>query len=99
MRLRKIDQKITQADDPADLLWHLQVTLNVAHQEAKLAFQRQLENYEILETRIKQIRDALPKPVILIPKRARVKEKPKPLSSRAKLIENSSKSERASGPE
>jgi hypothetical protein len=59
--MRKIDQKITQAQDPEVLLWHLQKTLNVAHTEAKLAFQRQLENYEILANRIQQIRDAFPK--------------------------------------
>jgi hypothetical protein len=61
---RRIDGPITQAaDDLEALLWRLATTLNVAHTEAKLFFQRQLENYEILENRVRQIRELLPKKV------------------------------------
>jgi hypothetical protein len=70
---RKIDQPITQTDEPDQLLRHLQMTLEAAHTEARLAFQRQLEHYEILAHRIKQIRDALPKRVYAIDGKPRLK--------------------------
>lgn len=61
---RRIDAPITQAADNLEaLLWRLATTVKVAHAESKSAFQRQLENYEILENRIRQIRDLLPKTV------------------------------------
>jgi len=63
---RKIDQPITQTSDPRLLLGRLLTTLNVAHTEARLAFQRQLEHFEILEHRVRQVIDALPKPVIVL---------------------------------
>ena len=93
--LRRIDAPITQAaDDLAALLWRLATTLKVAHTEAKLAFQRQLENYEILENRVRQIRELLPKNVSpgefpLLPKpRKNVKPaKRKPRGQ--KLLQNS----------
>ena len=58
---RKIDQPITQVQDTLALLERFEMTLNAAYAEAKLVFQRQLENYEILSYRIRQIKESLPK--------------------------------------
>jgi hypothetical protein len=64
-RPRRIDQPITQATSTEELLWHFETTLKVAKTEAELAFQRQLENYEILLNRIQQIRDSLPRQAVV----------------------------------
>jgi len=60
---RRVDQPITQVSDIETLLGRFETTLNVAWTEARISFQRQLEHYEILSNRIKQIRSELPRSV------------------------------------
>jgi len=77
---RKIDQRITQVKDTRLLLGRLLTTLHVTHTEAKLAFQRQLEAYEILSHRIHQIIESLPTQAVVIPEpKSRRRRKGAPL--------------------
>ena len=59
---RRRGQRPSFRNKCCDTVWRLATTLNVAHTEAKLAFQRQLENYEILENRVRQTRELMGHP-------------------------------------